>query len=141
VESSAVTIYRTTYSPTGAVITIESVFLDGLAQADVRSRPFWQGLYTVFTGSSRLISLFWITSSPLREEVPRKSRKPSARKDRRICRRIRLEEFLSQHERLTLLGYYTSEIGWTQELGRLLFHFGPLSGLYRGHLGKGNSGN
>ncbi len=33
--------------------------------------------------------------------------------------------FFHQMKRLTLIGYYTSEIGWTQELGRPPIHMGP----------------
>jgi len=35
------------------------------------------------------------------------------------------KNFFYQMKRLTLIGYYTSEVGWTQELGRPPVHMGP----------------
>jgi glucoside 3-dehydrogenase (cytochrome c) hitch-hiker subunit len=118
-------------------------FLDGLAQADVRSRSLFGKDFIQCSRQQQIEFLLLLDNelARLREEVPRKSRKPSARKDDDLSQTPVEKNFFHNMKRLTLLGYYTSEIGWTQELGRPAFHFGPYQACTAVTSEKGNSGN
>lgn len=118
-------------------------FLDGLAQADVRSRSMF-GKDFIQCAQPQQIELLALLDNELarlREDEPHTGRRPSARKDDELPKNPIEQNFFHNMKRLTLLGYYTSEIGWTQELGRPPFHFGPYQACTPVNSEKGNSGN
>ena len=118
-------------------------FLDGLAQADVRSRSLF-GKDFIDCGKPQQIEFLALLDNELtrlREEAPSKGRRPSARKQDDLPETPVEQNFFHNMKRLTLLGYYTSEIGWTQELGRPAFHFGPYQACTAVSSEKENSGN
>lgn len=100
-------------------------FLDGLAESDTRSRKMF-GKDFVDCGPAQQAELL----TALDEELTQL--REANLQERRHASPVRHEaegpverNFFHQMKRLTLIGYYTSEIGWTQELGRPPVHMGP----------------
>jgi hypothetical protein len=100
-------------------------FLDGLADADARSRKMFRKDFVDCAPAQQAELL-----TALDEELTQL--REAHGQERRHASPVRHEaegpverNFFHQVKRLTLVGYYTSEIGWTQELGRPPVHMGP----------------
>jgi len=103
-------------------------FLQGVAQIDERSRKMF-GKDFVNCNAQQQTELL----TALDEEVTR-MREASVQEREHASPAVQDSEnpleqnFFYQMKRLTLFGYYTSEVGWTQELGRAPVHMGPYQG-------------
>lgn len=100
-------------------------FLEGVAQTDERSRKMF-GKDFVNCNAQQQTELL----TALDEEVTR-LREANVQEREHASPAVQDSEnpleqnFFYQMKRLTLLGYYTSEVGWTEELGRPPVHMGP----------------
>jgi hypothetical protein len=103
-------------------------FLAGLANTDKHSRSLF-GKDFVSCSPQEQVQLLTILDEELTQLREEEEMRP-----RRIGPTHQDEEsgvtqnFFHTMKRLTLVGYYTSEIGWTQELNRPDVHFGPYRG-------------
>lgn len=100
-------------------------FLQGLGETDGRSRRMFGQDFVNCTAQQQTELL-----TALDEELTQL--RQANRQDREHDSPARQEKegpvernFFYVMKRLTLIGYYTSEIGWTQGLGRLPVHMGP----------------
>lgn len=103
-------------------------FLSGLADTDVRSRKMFG---KDFVGcdpqqQTELLTALDEELTQLREANVRG--RPHASAARREVETPVERNFFYMMKRLTLIGYYTSEVGWTKELGRPPVHMGPYQG-------------
>lgn len=100
-------------------------FLNGLAETDARSRKMFGKDFVEGTPQeqSELLTALDEELTQLREANVRQRHHASAarREEETPVER----NFFYMMKRLTLIGYYTSEIGWTEELGRPPVHMGP----------------
>ncbi|HEX6907828.1 MAG TPA: gluconate 2-dehydrogenase subunit 3 family protein [Terriglobales bacterium] len=100
-------------------------FLEGVSQTDERSRKMF-GKDFVNCNAQQQTELL----TALDEEVTR-LREANVQEREHASPAVQDSEnpleqnFFYQMKRLTLFGYYTSEVGWTQELGRPPVHIGP----------------
>ncbi|HKU20180.1 MAG TPA: gluconate 2-dehydrogenase subunit 3 family protein [Terriglobales bacterium] len=100
-------------------------FLQGLAETDARSRKMF-GKDFVNCNAQQQTELL----RALDEEVT-ELREANVQEREHASPALQESEnpleknFFYQMKRLTLIGYYTSEVGWTQELGRPPVHMGP----------------
>lgn len=100
-------------------------FLEGVSQTDERSRKMF-GKDFVNCNAQQQTELL----TALDEEVTR-LREANVQEREHASPAVQDSEnpleqnFFYQMKRLTLFGYYTSEVGWTQELGRPPVHMGP----------------
>lgn len=100
-------------------------FLQGLADADARSRKMF-GKEFVNCNSQQQTQLLTALDEELTElresgGEEREHASPAVQETDTPVQR----NFFYMMKRLTLIGYYTSEVGWTQELGRPPVHMGP----------------
>ena len=100
-------------------------FLEGLAQADARSRRLF-GHDFVDCSPQQQTELLTAMDEELAQLVEvygqeREHDSPAKQETENPMQ----QNFFYVMKRLTLIGYYTSEIGWTQELGRPPVHMGP----------------
>ncbi len=100
-------------------------FLQGFADTDARSRKMFGKDFVDGTPQQQteLLTLFDEELTQLREANPGERHHASAA--RRETESPVERNFFYMMKRLTLIGYYTSEIGWTKELGRPPVHMGP----------------
>ena len=102
-----------------------SRFLQGVAETDARSRKMF-GKDFVNCNTQQQTELL----TALDEEVT-ELREANVQEREHASPALQESEnpleknFFYQMKRLTLVGYYTSEVGWTQELGRPPVHMGP----------------
>lgn len=100
-------------------------FLNGLAETDARSRKMFGKDFVDGTPQQQteLLTALDEELTQLREANVRERHHASAarREEETPVER----NFFYMMKRLTLIGYYTSEIGWTKELGRPPVHMGP----------------
>ena len=100
-------------------------FLEGVSQTDERSRKMFGKDFVTCNAQQRTELL-----TALDEEVTR-LREANVQEREHASPAVQDSEnpleqnFFYQMKRLTLFGYYTSEVGWTQELGRPPVHIGP----------------
>ncbi|MGE5723904.1 MAG: gluconate 2-dehydrogenase subunit 3 family protein [Acidobacteriota bacterium] len=100
-------------------------FLEGVSQTDERSRKMF-GKDFVNCNAQQQTELL----TALDEEVTR-LREANVQEREHASPAVQDSEnpleqnFFYQMKRLTLFGYYTSEVGWAQELGRPPVHMGP----------------
>lgn len=100
-------------------------FLEGVSQTDERSRKMF-GKDFVNCNAQQQTELL----TALDEEVTR-LREANVQEREHASPAVQDSEnpleqnFFYQMKHLTLFGYYTSEVGWTQELGRPPVHIGP----------------
>ena len=100
-------------------------FLQGLADTDARSRKMFGKDFVDGTPQQQteLLTALDEELTRLREANPSERHHASAA--RRETESPVERNFFYMMKRLTLIGYYTSEIGWTKELGRPPVHMGP----------------
>jgi hypothetical protein len=100
-------------------------FLQGLADTDERSRKMFGNNLMNCTPQqqTQLLTTLDEELTELREAntQEREHASPAVRETETPVK----HNFFYMMKRLTLIGYYTSEIGWTQELGRPPVHMGP----------------
>jgi hypothetical protein len=100
-------------------------FLQGLADTDARSRRMFGKEFVNCTPEQQteLLTALDEELTELREASgeEREHASPAVQERETPVQR----NFFYMMKRLTLIGYYTSEIGWTQELGRPPVHIGP----------------
>jgi hypothetical protein len=100
-------------------------FLLGLADTDARSRKMFGKEFVNCTAQqqTQLLTALDEELTELREASgeEREHASPAVQETETPVQR----NFFYMMKRLTLIGYYTSEIGWTQELGRPPVHMGP----------------
>jgi len=100
-------------------------FLQGLAETDERSRKMFGRKFVNCTAQqqTQLLTALDEELTELREATgeEREHSSPAVQESETPVQR----NFFYMMKRLTLIGYYTSEIGWTQELGRPPVHMGP----------------
>ena len=100
-------------------------FLQGLADTDARSRKMFGNDVVNCTPQqqTQLLTALDEELTELREAnaQEREHASPAVRETETPVK----HNFFYMMKRLTLIGYYTSEIGWTQELGRPPVHMGP----------------
>jgi hypothetical protein len=100
-------------------------FLQGLSETDARSRKMFGREFVNCTAQqqTQLLTTLDEELTELREASgeERKHASPAVQEIETPVQR----NFFYLMKRLTLIGYYTSEIGWTQELGRPPVHMGP----------------
>jgi hypothetical protein len=100
-------------------------FLDGLADADARSRKMF-GKEFVDCDPQQQTELLTALDEELTELREAHVRgRHHASPVRRETETPVERNFFYMMKHLTLVGYYTSEVGWTQELGRPPVHMGP----------------
>ena len=99
--------------------------LQGLADADARSRKMFGKEFVDCTAQQQMQLLTALDEelTELREASgeEREHASPAVQESETPVQR----NFFYMIKRLTLIGYYTSEIGWTRELGRPPVHMGP----------------
>jgi hypothetical protein len=100
-------------------------FLNGLADTDARSRRMFgkQFVDAMPQQQAALLTALDEELTELREANPGERHHASAA--RREVETPVERNFFYMMKRLTLVGYYTSEIGWTKELQRPPVHMGP----------------
>jgi glucoside 3-dehydrogenase (cytochrome c) hitch-hiker subunit len=100
-------------------------FLQGLADTDERSRKMFGKEFVSCNPQqqTQLLTALDEELTELREAngEERRHASPAVRDTETPVQR----NFFYMMKRLTLIGYYTSEVGWTQELGRPPVHMGP----------------
>ncbi len=100
-------------------------FLQGLSDTDTRSRKMFGKNFVNCTPQqqTQLLTALDEELTELREAggEEREHASPAVQESETPVQR----NFFYMMKRLTLIGYYTSEIGWTQELGRPPVHMGP----------------
>ena len=100
-------------------------FLQGLADTDARSRKMFGKDFVEGTvqQQTQLLTALDEELTELRESTlrEREHESPAVQSNGDPLER----NFFYVMKRLTLLGYFTSEIGWTQGLGRPPVHMGP----------------
>ncbi|HJT01424.1 MAG TPA: gluconate 2-dehydrogenase subunit 3 family protein [Terriglobales bacterium] len=100
-------------------------FLQGLADTDGRSQKMFGRKFVNCTAEqqTQLLTALDEELTELREATgeQREHASPAVQETETPVDR----NFFYMMKRLTLIGYYTSEIGWTQELGRPPVHMGP----------------
>lgn len=100
-------------------------FLQGLADTDERSRKMFNKEFVSCTAQqqTQLLTALDEELTELREASgeERQHASPAVQESETPVQR----SFFYMMKRLILIGYYTSEIGWTQELGRPPVHMGP----------------
>jgi hypothetical protein len=100
-------------------------FLQGLADTDARSRKMFNKEFVSCSAQQQTELLTTLDGelTELREAggEEREHSSPAVQETETPVQR----NFFYTMKRLTLVGYYTSEIGWTQELGRPPVHMGP----------------
>ena len=100
-------------------------FLQGLSDTDVRSRKTFGKEFVNCTAQqqTQLLTALDEELTELREASgqEREHASPAVQEIETPVQR----NFFYMIKRLTLIGYYTSEIGWTRELGRPPVHMGP----------------
>ncbi len=100
-------------------------FLQGLSDTDTRSRKMFGKNFVNCTPQqqTQLLTALDEELTELREAggEEREHASPAVQESETPVQR----NFFYMMKRLTLIGYYTSEIGWTQELGRPPAHMGP----------------
>lgn len=100
-------------------------FLQGLADTDERSRKMFGKEFVSCNPQqqTQLLTALDEELTELREAngEERRHASPAVRDAETPVQR----NFFYMMKRLTLIGYYTSEVGWTQELGRPPVHMGP----------------
>jgi Gluconate 2-dehydrogenase subunit 3 len=100
-------------------------FLQGLEETNERSRKMFGREFVNCTAQqqTQLLTALDEELTELREASgeERKHASPAVQESETPVQR----NFFYMMKRLTLIGYYTSEIGWTQELGRPPVHMGP----------------
>jgi len=103
-------------------------FLDGLANVDLRSRKsFGKDLVDCSAPQqAELLTAMDEELTELREGNVRE--RPHASAAKREIETPVEQNFFYIMKRLTLVGYYTSEVGWTKELGRPSVHMSPYRG-------------
>jgi hypothetical protein len=100
-------------------------FLQGLSDTDARSRRVFGKNFVNCSPQeqTQLLTALDEELTELREASgeEREHASPAVQETETPVQR----NFFYMMKRLTLIGYYTSEIGWTQELGRPPVHMGP----------------
>jgi hypothetical protein len=114
-------------------------FLDGLAQVDAGSRRRFGKDFVNCTPAQQTEFLTALDEelTELREATVRG--RPHASAATQEIETPVERNFFYQMKRLTLVGYYTSEVGWTKELGRPPVHFGAYKGCVPLAQGKTNA--
>jgi hypothetical protein len=102
-----------------------SRFLGGLADADARSGKMFSKDFVDCTPQQQteLLTAMDEELTQLREANVRS--RPHASPARHEVETPVERNFFYVMKRLTLIGYFTSEVGWTKELGRPPVHMGP----------------
>ncbi|HSB75160.1 MAG TPA: gluconate 2-dehydrogenase subunit 3 family protein [Terriglobales bacterium] len=98
-------------------------FLQGVAETDARSRRMFAKNFVDCTPQQQTALLTALDEelTELREGNGRARRDESSTQTGNPME----QNFFYMMKRLTLFGYYTSEVGWTQGLGRPPVHMGP----------------
>jgi gluconate 2-dehydrogenase gamma chain len=100
-------------------------FLAGLAETDARARKEFGKDFVACSPQAQTALLTALDEelTQLREEAGHQRPHASAAKQEEDTPVTR--SFFHMLKQLTLVGYYTSEVGWTKELGRAPVHMGP----------------
>lgn len=100
-------------------------FLSGLDGVDARSRKMFGGDF-VHSTARQQVEMLTAMDEELTELRERTREEAPAETPALSENKSPLEQnFFHNMKRLTLFGYYTSEIGWTEGLGRPPVHMGP----------------
>ena len=103
-------------------------FLAGLTDADTRSRRLFGKDFVACSPQQQteLLTMLDEELTKLREAEGVLREHPTAAAEDRETEVSK--NFFHTMKQLTLIGYYTSEVGWTQELNRPDIHYGPYEG-------------
>ena len=114
-------------------------FLNGLGETDARSRKMFGKNFVACSPQQQeeLLTTLDEELTQLREANVR-GRRASSPAVREIETPVE-RNFFYMMKRLTLIGYYTSEIGWSNELGRPPVHMGPYQACVSLASGKTNA--